>query len=190
MIPQEFIIISPILAFIGGFFYIRDTLRGQTKPNRVTFFIWGLVPILSTIIALQEGASWEILPAFLTGFLPLLIFIASFVNKNAYWQLHKRDYIAGALSLIAVVLWLVIDLPVLAFALLVVADLLAYIPTFIKAWTNPETETPVAYLMGVIANMIGLLVVQSWVFTSYGFSLYVVIANTIMLLIIYRKRLF
>lgn len=190
MIPQEFIIISPILAFIGGFFYIRDTLRGQTKPNRVSFFIWALVPILSTIIALQEGASWEILPAFLTGFIPLLVFFASFINKNAYWKLGRRDYIAGVLSFIAIILWLVVDLPIWAFAFLIIADLLAYIPTYIKGWTNPETETSISYLLAVVGNIIGLLIVQEWVFTSYGFSLYIIFANTILLLILFRKRLF
>ena len=37
--------------------------------------------------------------------MPLLIFLASFVNRRSYWQLNRFDLSCGALSVAALVVW-------------------------------------------------------------------------------------
>lgn len=49
--------------------------------------------------------------------------------------------LVGALSIIALLAWLGANSPLIAILLLAVADLLATLPTIIKAWKYPETET-------------------------------------------------
>jgi hypothetical protein len=74
--------------------------------------------------------------------------------KQGYWKLGKFDYACGALSLVALAVWLVADSPVLAILVAAVADLLATLPTLKKAWKYPETETLYTYFVGIFTAVI------------------------------------
>src|SRR3989344_785767 len=98
----QYLVFLGAAANIGGaFFYIRDTLYRKTKPNRATWFMWSLAPLIATGAALSSGVGWAVLPVFMSGFGPLLVFIASFVNKNSYWKLEQFDYWCGLFSVLA-----------------------------------------------------------------------------------------
>jgi hypothetical protein len=188
MISTYFIIIPIVFSLIGGGFYIKDTLSGKTKPNRVSFLVWAVAPIIGVIISIKNGGGYENVPVFMAGFMPLLILIASFYNKNAYWKLGLIDYVCGFFAITSLFIWIFLKNPVLAFVFAVLTDLIAYIPTLIKSYTNPETETGITYILSTISNIIGLLVIQTWVFTSYGFNLYIIVANLLCIFFLYRKK--
>lgn len=46
--------IAVVLTFVGYVPYIRDTLKGKTKPHVYTWFVWGLVTLAA--FALQMSA--------------------------------------------------------------------------------------------------------------------------------------
>jgi hypothetical protein len=189
MIPQQFIYLSIVCSAIGGYSYIRDTLRGKTKPNRVSFFLWSVAPLIGVAAALRAGVGWPVLPIFLAGFTPLVIFFASFANKNAYWKLTRFDYICGLFSLIALVFYFTSQSPVFTIAFSIIADLFVGIPTIVKSWKNPESESPFLYFISNIGNLIGLLIITNWTFAAYGFGIYLILMNSSILLGIYQKKL-
>ena len=83
MLPEYFAIIGAVIGSIGGLYYLHETIIGKAKPNRVTWLLWGLFPMI--IFAAQraqgvEGLSWA---SFAAGFTPILILLASFLNKEA-----------------------------------------------------------------------------------------------------------
>ncbi|MCL2280666.1 hypothetical protein FWC31_02160, partial [Candidatus Saccharibacteria bacterium] len=85
---MEYIVfLGAALILASSIDYIIDTLKGKTKPNRVTWLIWSTAPIIAAIAAISNGVSWAILPTFMAGFGPLLVFIVSFFNKKSYWKL-------------------------------------------------------------------------------------------------------
>ena len=86
------IIASLIQFFFGSLVYVRNTFLGRSKPNRMTFLIWAAGGFISAGAAYTAGAGWVALPAFASGIGPFLIFLASFHNPNAYWQLKPKVY--------------------------------------------------------------------------------------------------
>src|SRR3989338_3520158 len=97
-------IMFPYLVFFGvginlygSIFYIKDTLLGKTKPNKITWLLWSLAPIIAGFASLTTGSTLSTVTLFSAGSIPLVIFLASFANKKAYWELKKFDYICGAL---------------------------------------------------------------------------------------------
>lgn len=84
--------------------YIKETIKGNTKPNRVSWLLWSIAPIIGTIAAISNGVGWSLLPVFMAGFVPLLVLIVSFINKNSYWKLEKFDYLCGLFSALALIL--------------------------------------------------------------------------------------
>jgi len=78
------VLISAGLSTIGSGAYIRDTIKGTTKPNRVSFSMWALAPLIDTAAAISAGADlWATVRIFTSGLMPLLIFLASFVNLQS-----------------------------------------------------------------------------------------------------------
>jgi hypothetical protein len=96
MINQNFVIVGAIIAAAGSVSYLIDTLKGRVKPNRVSFLLWSLAPLIAFFAEIQQGVGIQALMTFIVGFLPLTIFIASFVNKKAVWNLTGFDLICGA----------------------------------------------------------------------------------------------
>src|SRR5688572_21077921 len=109
------VLISACISIAGAAAYIRDTLKGTTKPNRVSYFLWACAPLLGGAAAISAGADmWATVRVFISGLIPLLVFVASFVNRQSYWKLTLFDYFCGAFALFALGLWVVADSPVMA----------------------------------------------------------------------------
>lgn len=188
---QYLILLGVVVHFFFGVLpYFKNTLRGITKPNRISWLIWAIAPIIGAVAAVTNGVGWAIVPVFMTGFGPLLIFFASFANKNSYWKLGKLDYFYGLLSIFALALWAITKDPITAIIFSIISDALASIPTLIKAWNYPETETKITYLTSLFSVLTSFVAMKTWAFSEYAFSAYLVIANIMLIFAVYRKRIF
>lgn len=182
------VLVAATFQLLGGCAYLHATIKGRAKPNRVSWALWGAAPLISTIIILHEGiVSWSVLPVFMAGFVPVLVLIGSYFNKQAYWKLQTFDYVCGAIGLISLVFWLVADQPVIAVVMLVMTDCFAALPTIRKAWYYPETETAIVYLAALFGGIAGLVNLNELVVIEFAFPLYLVLINLVILLAINRR---
>ena len=187
---QYLVIVGAIINLLASYVYIKDTLQGKTKPNRVTWFLWSLAPFIATAAAITEGVSWAVLPVFMSGCCPFLILLASFVNKGSYWKLSKFDYSCGIVSLLAIALWWLSKEPVVAMIFAIMGDALAGIPTIKKAWVFPETESRITYIMSLIAVSTSFFAVKSGSFLEIAFPIYLVLMISTVIFVLYRKKIF
>jgi energy-converting hydrogenase Eha subunit A len=187
MINPNFVYLGVFLQFLGGMSYLVDTIKGTVKPNRVTWFMWILAPALAFFAQLQQGVGPEVWATFIVWFVPFLVFIASFVNKKAQWKIQRLDIICGVLSLIGLILWLITKVGNVAIIFSIFADLLACIPTIVKSWHEPETESSIAFFAGILNAGLGLLVIKTWNFENYAFLTYLFIASTVLAVLIQFK---
>jgi hypothetical protein len=177
VISDKFIIFGVLLQLWGCFQYAKDTLRGKTKPNRVTWFLWFLAPTIAFAAELSKGVKLLSLMTLSVGLGPLIVLIASFANKKSYWQLYWTDYICGILSLAGLILWFVYSNGNIAIVFAIASDLFAALPTLIKSYRHPETESIEAYWVAIVNAAIALLVINTWTVANYGFPIYIFIIN-------------
>lgn len=187
MINQNFIFLGVVISLLGCFSYLIDTLRGKTKPNKVTWFLWFLAPSIAFTAKIKEGVGLQSLLTFMVGFNPLLIFIASFVNKKSQWAVSKLDYVCGGMSILGLILWYITKTGNVAIVLSILADGLAAIPTVVKSYHFPETENYKVFLGGAITAAITLLTIKNWVIAEYAFPLYILLINTVLIFLIKFK---
>lgn len=188
MIPEYFAVIGAGIGSIGGFYYLYETMTGRAKPNRVTWLLWGLFPMIVFIAQRAqgvEGLSWA---TFAAGFTPFLIVLASFLNQKAYWKTEPRDYYLMAGALLGMVLWFLTSNPNIAILFSLVADLLAGLPTLIKSYRRPETESWIAYAISTFGFGVGILAIPSYTFQNYAFIVYVFVLNGTLALLASRKQ--
>ena len=188
MIPL--LVAVSLVQLLGDLVYVRNTLLGRSQPNRVTFFLGAAVPMIAVAIGIFIGETWSLLPIFMVGLGPLLVFIASFFNPKAYWKLGTSDYISGALAVVALVLWWLTKEPAVAVLFAILSDWFVWLPTLIKAWKYPETETGIGYAIAVVNAAIGVAILQAYDFTHSAFLIYTVLINLCLTIAVYRKNPF
>lgn len=177
MLNQNFIIIGTVIGAIGSLAYLRDTVKGKVKPNRVSFLLWSIAPFIAFAAQIKQGVGLPSLMTFSTGFLPLTVFIASFVNKQAEWKLTRFDFVCGVLSIIGLVLWLITRVGNIAITFSILADGLAAIPTILKAYKYPDTEMAWPWLASVMGVILTLLTLNQFTFANSGFIIYILLVN-------------
>lgn len=187
MLNQNFVILGTLIGTAGAIAYLWDTIKGKVKPNRVSYLLWAIAPMIAFVAQLQQGVGLESLMTFSTGFLPLLTFIASFTNKNAEWKLTRFDVLCGFLSAVGLILWLITKVGNVAIFFSIVADGLAALPTVIKAYKYPETEIAWPWLATCFGVILTLLTLQEWTFANSGFILYIFIVDLIIFILVQFK---
>jgi hypothetical protein len=175
MLSSNFAIFGALLSFAGTISYVIDTLKGKTKPNRVSWLMWAAAPLIAFAAELTQGVGVQSLFTFVSGFGPLLVLAASFVRRKSYWKLTKFDFICGILSALALTLWAITGKGDVAILFSILADLFAATPTIVKSYKAPQTENAVAFFAGAIGGAIVLLTIKNWTFANYGFPLYILL---------------
>jgi hypothetical protein len=187
MLNENFVIIGVFINFLGSLSYIADTVKGKVRPNRVSWGIWALAVFIAFAAEKSQGVGILSLATFIVGFSPLMIFIASFVNKKAYWKITRFDGLCAVLSLLGLLLWLQTRNGNYAIMFSIFADLMAGIPTLIKSFRYPETENWIEFMSSFVNVSIALLTVKIWSFANFGFPLYILIFDMAAFLLIKFK---
>ena len=186
---QYLVFVAAGAYFVAAYIYVKSMLKGNVKPNRVSWLLWAIAPMIGFAAAVSNGTGLAAVPVFMAGVCPLLIFVASFAVKGAHWKLVKLDYACGLLSILALVFWAVTSDPDIAIVFAILSDALASIPTLIKGWQYPETESGWAYLVGVFGNFTSFLAITAWTFSQYAFPVYLEIVSILLVLSIYHERI-
>ncbi len=179
MISENFVWLALFLNFAATIYYVWETIKGRVKPNKVTWILWAVSPLIAFAAEVNQRVGIQSLLTFLIGFGPILIFIASFVNKRAYWKITRNDLICGALSLVGLALWYITRVGNLAIFFSITADVFASLPTVYKAYRYPETENFPAFLVGAISGLITLLTIKDWNFQTYAYPLIIFLVNSL-----------
>lgn len=187
MIDEKFVYVAIALILFGDLSYLVYTIKGRIKPNRVTWFLWALTPLLGFAAQLSQGVGLVSLVTFTFGAVPLLIFFASFLNKKAYWKITGFDLMCGVLSLVGLALWWITQVGNLAILFSIASDGLAGVPTIMKSYRAPETENYWTYLLNSIGGAITLLTIKNWDFAHYGFPLYILVGGATLFVLIKFK---
>lgn len=189
MLPEYIIFFAIALNLGGQIFYIKSIAQGHARPNLVTWIIWMLAPFIGVFFQIKAGAGLSVLPVFMAGFGPLIIIIAALLKKNNYWKATPFDIYCGVLAVFALLCYVFTHNLGVSILFAILSDILASVPTIIKSWKFPETESSSAYSVAVISNVIGLLIIKTWSFSIYSFSVWLIFLNLGLTIIIHRKKI-
>lgn len=180
-------IIAMVIALIGYIPYIRDCIKGKNKPHVISWFIWALVSFIAFgIQLLNKGGAGSYINLFM-GIICTIIFF--FGLKNGTKDITKVDWIAFSLALVAIVLWLVVKQPLLSIILVVFIDMMSFLPTILKAWKNPYTETVITYGLSGVKNGLSIYALSTYSLVIVMYPAYALIANLLFVgMLILRKR--
>lgn len=177
MLPDACAIAGALIGSLGGFYYLFETLIGRAQPNRITWLLWGIFPMVIFVAQRAQGVAGVSWASFVAGLTPLLVVAASFFNRNAYWKTEPRDVALMGAAVLGILLWALTDQPNLALLFSLLADGLASVPTLLKAYRHPRSESWVAYGVSAFGFGISLLSVRTHTFENTTFVAYLLLLN-------------
>lgn len=190
--PEIKIIISIIvvsLSIIGYIPYLRDTIKGKTKPHVYSWFIWTLLTGIVYGLQISSGAgvgSWVTLTVTIIGFIVFLLGI-----HKGEKDITKSDTVFFLFSLVALFLWLIAKQPMLSVILVSLVDMLGFVPTIRKSWDKPFSETLFTYKLGAFRHGLSILALEQYNLITWLYPVSWALANFLfsLMLIIRRKQI-
>ncbi|HET8670214.1 MAG TPA: hypothetical protein VFM05_06165 [Candidatus Saccharimonadales bacterium] len=178
MLPAWFVVFSVFIRIFSGGRYAWGVLRGKARPNPITWFLWGLTPMIALGAQLQEqGFGSQAIVLFALGLSPLVICSLTIATQGLRQHLDAFTLTCGGIAGIGIVLWQITDQPTIAIAFGILADIFATLPTLQKAYKDPSSEYAFPYLLSMVSMAIALLTIDKWVFAVYAFPLYMLCIN-------------
>lgn len=188
MLDERLVYLTLLLNLGGTAHYIAMIFSGRVRPNRASWALWAIAPGVVLAAEITEGVGLRTVLTFGIALGPLLVVIASFAIKTAYWKLGAFDWACGGLSALALVMWAITDSAIVAIILSIAADTLAAIPTVRKSITHPDTEHPLFFALVSLGGALTLLTIQRWTFADWAFPLYIFLFPGLLAALIWRRQ--
>ncbi len=184
---ETFAIVAALLAVAGNLPYLIDILRGRVKPHAYTWFVWSLVSAIVFFGQVAKGAGIGALPTAASEIFTLIIFLFSL--KYGFKQITRTDTIFLVIALLAFIPWLLTKDPTISVVIAVGIDLVAFVPTLMKTWKHPETETPILFGSNVLRHILALFSLQAYNIATTLHSISMIVVNTAMtLMVLFRPK--
>ena len=143
-----------IVGIIGYIPYILDILKGQTKPDRVAWFIWALEYAALFYAQAYEGAVGSLWLIGLQLIGVIIVFSLSLrYGIGAFNRQAKLLLVCVAISLL---LWLLTKSASLAILILLAVEASGVILTIRKLYKHPGSETLTMWYLIGIAGILGI----------------------------------
>jgi hypothetical protein len=181
-------LMKQMLTFIAGILYVGAVIpyfialyKKEIRPHPVSWLLWSIIGVVNLVFYTQTGATYSQIIAYMSFFLPFLIFLFSAKAWKGGFSLI--DYCCLSVSLIALIFGFVYDNPVLGLTLnILLSDFVAFIPTILKTYKDPKSETASTWFITIIANILTIAVINQWTFGIILLPVYTLIMNTVVLL--------
>ncbi|TAH35843.1 hypothetical protein EYC59_01430 [Candidatus Saccharibacteria bacterium] len=163
-------LLAGLIVLIGAPFYLRDILRGHTRPERTTWLIWSVLAVIAFVSQLKLGARWSLVYVGLTALGGLTVYLLSLKYGTDGWK--GGDKIALVIAGVGIALALAMRSPEMAIFGVMIADFAGAVLTIQKAYRRPGSETTVTWVLAGVAWLLTTLSVGSRRFDLVMYPLY------------------
>lgn len=181
------IICNLIFSLISPISYTKSMIQHRAKPHRVTRLIVWLASLTGIIGVLHNANIAAQIFAFIFFARATYLLVLSFIfGVGGSTQLDISCLIIG---IIALILYVLTGSGLLAVLLGISADLIGWIPTFVKTYHKPSSEDTTFFAIEGLASLFGVLAVGS-IQVGILFPIYFVFCSFTLLVLMYRKKIF
>ena len=183
-------IVAAVFAFVGNISYLKDVFKGKAHPHPYTWFIWSIVSMTTFFGGLAKGSGIGALPTGIAEAFTIIIFLFSlkYLFKGKAGHIRKIDNYFLVACLLGLIPWALTKDPTISVVIVVLIDVVAFVPTFRKTWSHRETEQPLLYEMNAARHALTLLSLGSYNIATTFHSIVMICTNSIMTLLIKRKK--
>jgi hypothetical protein len=166
--------------------YVRDILRGTTRPHRGTWLIWAVLAIVVCLSQRADGASWSLLMAVAQALLTSLIFLLAIGRGEG--GLTAADRVMVAIAGGGVIGWIVSEEPIVATGCVIAADLIGAALMVPKTYRDPDSETLATFALAGLSGALAAGAVGALDLSLLLYPIYFFLVNGAMAIFIHHRR--
>lgn len=183
---DNYLIASSIaMALISPVVYGFSMVNGVSRPARMTRFIIWVAATISLFSLIADGSTGAVWLAGIFSIRSFFLFVMSLKYGLGGWG--KIDKASLALSALGLLAWQIFDQPLMALSAAIAADLIGFIPAYVKTWKEPSSEGPWFYVIEAAAVVLNIILIGEWSI-DLVFPVYILISGLIMLAIIFLNK--
>lgn len=155
-------LIAGMLAIVAFLPYILSILKGKTRPNKTTWWVWTIIGGLVLLSYYSVGANS-------TLWVPIALFVGMFATAvlslkygESGWS--KLDLYCLGGGAVGIILWIIFSEPLLALVASMFVSFVGALPTIKKTYIDPAGEDRLAWILFSIADIVNLFAIEQWVF--------------------------
>ena len=180
-------IAAGVIAAIDPLPYIRDTIRGSTRPHRGTWLIWTLHTMIAFWSQLADGGTWSLGMVAVQAVSTAFIFCLSI--RRGEGGMTRRDQAMLALAGFGLLGWAVTSTPMVATVCVIVADAIGAVMMLPKTWRDPWSETWSTYALASLSGLLSSVAATGGGVELLAFPVYfTVITGLTVAVILWRRR--
>lgn len=179
-------IIAALLAVAGNVPYLRDTIKKRIQPHPYTWMVWSIVSGVTFVGQVVKGAGFAAIAFGVSEIFTVIIFLYSL--RYGFKNIPKQDSYFLIAALLGIIPWIILRDPTWSVVIMVVIDLIAFVPTLKKAWYAPKTETPILYGSNALRHSLALAALSSYNIATMLHSIAMIVVNTLMTSFILGRR--
>jgi hypothetical protein len=179
-------VLAAVVGIAGNIPYLRDTVRGSTRPHRGTWFIWGVLAVIVCLSQRADGASWSLVMAATHAVLNAAIFVLAI--RFGTGGFSASDVLMITFAGVGVAGWLIADEPIVATVCVVTADLIAAAMMVPKTYRDPGSETLFTFACASLSGALATGSVASLEPALLLYPVYYTLVNGALAVLIGRRR--
>ena len=166
---------SAILLLASGPSYLISTIKGQMKPQRATWFIWSVLGVTALLSQVALGGRWSVVFTAVDSLGNLVMFVLALKYGVGGWT--RLDRLALVIAAVGIAASIIVHQPLVALLGVIVADAAAAGLTIRKAYLDPASEDPLAWLLVGLSAVCGLVAVGHIDLGLWMYPIYLALAN-------------
>ena len=149
--------IGALISAAGSIPYILAVIRGTARPRLVSWGVWAVLAGVMTVSAFIEGAM-------ASAVMTAITFIACATVTILGWQrrtggINRVDMVCLVGAVLGIASLAIFKSPLIALAVSVAVDIIAFIPTLMHAWTSPYEESLTCFALSALGGTLAVLAV-------------------------------
>ena len=182
-----FLVLATVVTIVSVVPYLRDIIKGTTKPNLVSWMTWFLLTGIATV---AEIVAHEYIAAIFTGsaVVETGLIVAFGLYRKAYVRYTAFDVWCQVGAVVGIILWQVFNTPAIGVIASVAIDFIGALPTVRHSWKDPSEETWQTYALSGLGGLFALVALDTYNWVSLPYAVYIVLINALLAGMIINRR--
>lgn len=155
--------------------YIIDTVKGKTRPERITWLIFSILGIIAFVSQLSLGGTWSLVFSGMDTLASIMVFILSL--RFGVGGFTRLDISALFIATVGVLIAIIAKQPIISITGVILADLSGAALTVRKTYLQPKSETMISWLLVGTASLLGVLTVGKVSLGLLMYPVYLMLVN-------------
>lgn len=175
-----------LLAMVDPVPYVRDILRGRTRPHRGTWLIWSVLGCTALASQWASDGGWSLVVLSVQAASTTLVLLLSL--RHGVGGVSAGELALLGLAGAGLLGWAVSAQPMVATGCVLVADVVGVLLMLPKTWADPWSETPSTFVLASASGVCGTVAVGGLVTELLLYPVYFALVNAVTAAVILGRR--